>query len=92
MIADASHSQREARVRIKRKVPGLVRLTGVDIANVQMSMNPLDEVEVAEAIQLMGNVMIPEIIALSVGPTNRQGLTNFDPHRQKFAIVPSHAS
>jgi electron transfer flavoprotein beta subunit len=42
--------------------------TGVDLANVKMSMNPFDEIAVEEAIRLKEKGVITEIIAVSVGP------------------------
>ena len=42
--------------------------SGVDLANVKMSMNPFDEIAVEEAIRLREKGVVSEIIALSVGP------------------------
>ncbi len=42
--------------------------TGVDLANVKMSMNPFDEIAVEEAIRLKEKGVITEIVAVSVGP------------------------
>jgi electron transfer flavoprotein beta subunit len=42
--------------------------TGVDLANVKMSMNPFDEIAVEEAIRLREAGKAEEIIAVSVGP------------------------
>ena len=42
--------------------------SGVDLANVKMSMNPFDEIAVEEAIHLKEKGVVTEIIALSVGP------------------------
>ena len=42
--------------------------TGVDLANVKMSMNPFDEIAVEEAIRLREKGVVTEIIAVSVGP------------------------
>ncbi len=42
--------------------------TGVDLANVKMSMNPFDEIAVEEAIRLKEKGVVSEIIAVSVGP------------------------
>ena len=42
--------------------------SGVDLANVKMSMNPFDEIAVEEAIRLREKGVVTEIIALSVGP------------------------
>src|SRR6187431_1101671 len=42
--------------------------TGVDLANVKMSMNPFDEIAVEEAIRLREKGVASEIIAVSIGP------------------------
>ena len=42
--------------------------TGVDLANVKMSMNPFDEIAVEEAIRLKEKGVASEVIAVSVGP------------------------
>ncbi|MDR3449767.1 MAG: electron transfer flavoprotein subunit beta/FixA family protein [Alphaproteobacteria bacterium] len=42
--------------------------TGVDLANVKMSMNPFDEIAVEEAIRLKEKGVVSEIVAVSVGP------------------------
>jgi len=42
--------------------------TGVDIANVKMSMNPFDEIAVEEAIRLKEKGLATEVIAISCGP------------------------
>jgi electron transfer flavoprotein beta subunit len=42
--------------------------SGVDLANVKMSMNPFDEIAVEEAIRLREKGVASEIIAVSVGP------------------------
>jgi len=47
-------------------------LTGVDIANVKMSMNPFDEIAVEEAVRLKEKGVATEIIAVSCGPTQCQ--------------------
>jgi electron transfer flavoprotein beta subunit len=41
--------------------------TGVDIANVKMSMNPFDEIAVEEAVRLKEKGMAAEIVAVSCG-------------------------
>jgi electron transfer flavoprotein beta subunit len=46
--------------------------TGVDLANVKMSMNPFDEIAVEEAIRLREKGVATEIIAVSVGPAKAQ--------------------
>jgi len=42
--------------------------SGVDLANVKMSMNPFDEIAVEEAIRLQEAGKAAEIVAVSVGP------------------------
>jgi electron transfer flavoprotein beta subunit len=46
--------------------------SGVDIANVKMSMNPFDEIAVEEAVRLREKGHATEIIAVSCGPTQCQ--------------------
>ena len=46
--------------------------TGVDLANVKMSMNPFDEIAVEEAIRIKESGKAEEIIAISVGPAKAQ--------------------
>ena len=41
--------------------------TGVDIANVKMSMNPFDEIAVEEAVRLKEKGVVTEIVAVSCG-------------------------
>ncbi|MCP3732877.1 electron transfer flavoprotein subunit beta/FixA family protein, partial [Sphingomonas sp. MG17] len=41
--------------------------TGVDLANVKMSMNPFDEIAVEEAIRLKEKGVATEIIVVSIG-------------------------
>jgi electron transfer flavoprotein beta subunit len=43
--------------------------TGVDIANVKMSMNPFDEIAIEEAVRLKEKGVATEIVAVSCGPT-----------------------
>jgi electron transfer flavoprotein beta subunit len=42
--------------------------SGVDLANVKMSMNPFDEIAVEEAVRLKEKGVASEVIAVSVGP------------------------
>jgi electron transfer flavoprotein beta subunit len=42
--------------------------SGVDLANVKMSMNPFDEISVEEAIRLKEKGAATEIVAVSIGP------------------------
>jgi len=51
-------------VKIRVKPDG----SGVDLANVKMSMNPFDEIAVEEAIRLKEGGKATEIVAVSVGP------------------------
>ena len=43
--------------------------TGVETANVKMSMNPFDEIAVEEAVRLKEKGAATEIVAVSCGPT-----------------------
>jgi electron transfer flavoprotein beta subunit len=52
-------------VKVRVKSDG----TGVDIANVKMSMNPFDEIAVEEAVRLKEKGAVTEIIAVSCGVT-----------------------
>ncbi len=51
-------------VKIRVKGDG----SGVDLANVKMSMNPFDEIAVEEAIRLKEKGKADEIVAVSIGP------------------------
>src|ERR1700723_3690815 len=51
-------------VKIRVKTDG----TGVETANVKMSMNPFDEIGVEEAIRLKEAGKATEIVAVSMGP------------------------
>ncbi|MGB7286114.1 MAG: electron transfer flavoprotein subunit beta/FixA family protein [Salaquimonas sp.] len=55
-------------VKIRVKADG----SGVDLANVKMSMNPFDEIAVEEAIRLKEAGKVEEIIVVSVGPQQAQ--------------------
>lgn len=61
-------------VPIKRVVDYNVKIrvksdqTGVDLANVKMSMNPFDEIAVEEAVRLKEAGKATEIVAVSIGP------------------------
>jgi electron transfer flavoprotein beta subunit len=46
--------------------------SGVDLANVKMSMNPFDEIAVEEAIRLKEKGVATEIVAVSIGPDKAQ--------------------
>jgi len=65
-------------VPVKRVVDANVKVgvksdgTGVDIANVKMSMNPFDEIAVEEAVRLKEAGVATEVIAVSVGVPQAQ--------------------
>ncbi|MGB5078454.1 MAG: electron transfer flavoprotein subunit beta/FixA family protein [Sphingorhabdus sp.] len=46
--------------------------TGVDLANVKMSMNPFDEIAVEEALRLREKGVATEVVAVSIGPDKAQ--------------------
>ncbi|MCZ6605232.1 MAG: electron transfer flavoprotein subunit beta/FixA family protein, partial [Alphaproteobacteria bacterium] len=46
--------------------------TGVETANVKMSMNPFDEIAVEEAVRLKEAGQADELIAVSIGPAQAQ--------------------
>jgi electron transfer flavoprotein beta subunit len=46
--------------------------TGVDIANVKMSMNPFDEIAIEEAVRLKEKGVVTEVIAVSCGDAKCQ--------------------
>jgi electron transfer flavoprotein beta subunit len=62
-------------VAVKRVVDYNVKVrvksdnSGVDIANVKMSMNPFDEIAVEEAVRLKEKGLVTEVIAVSCGIT-----------------------
>ena len=55
-------------VKVRVKSDG----SGVDIANVKMSMNPFDEIAIEEAVRLKERGVVTEIIAVSCGVTQCQ--------------------
>ena len=63
----------KALVAVKRVVDYNVKVrvksdgTGVDIANVKMSMNPFDEIAVEEAVRLKEKGVLTEVVAVSCG-------------------------
>jgi electron transfer flavoprotein beta subunit len=65
-------------VAVKRVVDYNVKIrvkadkTGVDLANVKMSMNPFDEIAVEEAVRLKEAGTATEVIAVSIGPAQAQ--------------------
>jgi electron transfer flavoprotein beta subunit len=65
-------------VAVKRVVDYNVKIrvkadkTGVELANVKMSMNPFDEIAVEEAVRLKEAGKATEIVIVSIGPTAAQ--------------------
>jgi electron transfer flavoprotein beta subunit len=55
-------------VKVRVKADG----TGVETANVKMSMNPFDEIGVEEAVRLKEKGVASEIVAVSMGPAAAQ--------------------
>ena len=55
-------------VKVRVKADG----TGVDLANVKMSMNPFDEIAVEEAIRLKEKGVVSEIVVVSIGVKQAQ--------------------
>ena len=55
-------------VKVRVKADG----SGVDLANVKMSMNPFDEIAVEEAIRLKEAGKAEEIVAVSIGVSRRR--------------------
>ena len=68
----------KALVAVKRVVDYNVKVrvksdqTGVDTANVKMSMNPFDEIAVEEAVRLKEKGVVTEVIAVSCGDAKAQ--------------------
>ena len=58
----------DANVKIRLKPDG----SGVETANVKMSMNPFDEIAVEEAVRLKEKGVATETIAVTFGPTQAQ--------------------
>src|SRR5438132_9077510 len=63
-------------VKVRVKSDG----SGVELANVKMSMNPFDEIAVEEALRLKESGKATEVIVVSIGPaqaaeTIRRGLS-----------------
>jgi electron transfer flavoprotein beta subunit len=65
-------------VPVKRVIDANVKVrvkpdqTGVDLANVKMSMNPFCEIAVEEAVRLKEKGVAEEVIAVSIGPVQAQ--------------------
>ena len=55
-------------VKVRVKSDG----TGLDIANVKMSVNPFDEISVEEAVRLKEKGLVTEVIAVSCGAAQSQ--------------------
>ena len=55
-------------VKVRVKADG----SGVDLANVKMSMNPFDEIAVEEAIRLKEKGVVSEIVVVSIGVKQAQ--------------------
>jgi len=68
----------KALVAVKRVVDKDVKVrvksdqSGVDIANVKMSMNPFDEIAVEEAVRLKEKGVVTDIVAVTCGPAQCQ--------------------
>src|SRR5690348_2126435 len=69
-----SRTEMKVIVPVKRVIDYNVKVrvkadqTGVDLANVKMSMNPSDEISVEEAVRLKEKGKAKEVIAVSIGP------------------------
>jgi electron transfer flavoprotein beta subunit len=65
-------------VTVKRVIDSNVKArvkpdqTGVDLANVKMSMNPFDEIAVEEAVRMREKGIATEVVAVSIGPAQAQ--------------------
>jgi electron transfer flavoprotein beta subunit len=65
-------------VPVKRVVDANVKVrvkpdqSGVELANVKMSMNPFDEISVEEAVRLKEKGVATEVVVVSVGPAQAQ--------------------
>ena len=55
-------------VKIRVKADG----SGIELANVKMSMNPFDEIAVEEAVRIKERGAASEVVAVSIGPTKAQ--------------------
>lgn len=75
---DFKGSHMKILVAVKRVIDYNVKIrvkpdqTGVETANVKMSMNPFDEIAVEEGIRLRENGGAEELIAISIGPKQAQ--------------------
>ncbi len=65
-------------VAVKRVVDYAVKIrvkgdgSGIELANVKMSMNPFDEIAVEEAVRIKETDASTEVVVVSVGPTKAQ--------------------
>jgi electron transfer flavoprotein beta subunit len=65
-------------VPVKREIDFNVKIrvnadkTGVETANVKMSMNPFDEIAVEEAVRLKEKGVATEVVAVTIGPVAAQ--------------------
>jgi electron transfer flavoprotein beta subunit len=65
-------------VTVKRVIDSNVKArvkpdqTGVDLANVKMSMNPFDEIAVEEAVRMKEKGTATEVVIVSIGPAQAQ--------------------
>jgi electron transfer flavoprotein beta subunit len=55
-------------VKIRVKPDG----SGIDLANVKMSMNPFDEIAVEEAVRMKEKGGVTEVVVVSIGPAKAQ--------------------
>ncbi len=55
-------------VKIRVKADG----SGIELANVKMSMNPFDEIAVEEAVRMKERGAVSEIVVVSIGPAKSQ--------------------
>ena len=68
----------QALVAVKRVVDYNVKIrvkpdgSGVDLANVKMSMNPFDEIAIEEAVRLKEAGAAEEVVVVSIGPAHAQ--------------------
>jgi electron transfer flavoprotein beta subunit len=73
-----NNSRMKILVPVKRVVDSNVKVrvksdgSGVDLANVKMSMNPFDEIAVEEAVRIKERGEAGEVVAVSIGSTKSQ--------------------
>ena len=58
----------DANIKARVKSDG----TGVELANVKMSMNPFDEIAVEQAVRMQEDGSAKEVVAVSIGPDKAQ--------------------